>query len=67
MKVGTDHFINFKYHKDNRVNSGTDTFKISKIEFLENCEYSFGYDNNLQTYALTVHNYSDKPVIFRWR
>ena len=67
LKVGTDHFINFKYHKDNRGDAGTDTFQISKIEFLEDCEYSFGYDNNLQTYALTVHNYSDKPVIFGWR
>ena len=67
LKVGTDHFINFKYHKDNSNDGGTDTFQISKIEFLENCEYSFGYDDDLQTYALTVHNYSDKPVIFRWR
>ena len=67
LKVGTDHFINFKYHKDATTNTGTDTFQISKIEFLEDCEYSFGYDNDLQTYALTVHNYSDKPVTFGWR
>lgn len=67
LKVGTDHFINFKYRKDSSGNTGTDTFQISKIEFLEDCEYSFGYDDDLQTYALTVHNYSNNPVIFEWR
>lgn len=66
LDVGTNHFINFKYHKDGSVNNGTDTFKISKIEFLENCEYLFGYDDTLQTYSLSVRNDSNIDVVFYW-
>ena len=65
LAVDTDHFINFKYHKDGSVNNGTDTFKISKIEFLENCEYSFGYDDRQQMYGLTVTNYGSATVNFK--
>ena len=65
LEVDTDHFINFKYHKDSSTDTGTDTFKISKIEFLETCEYSFDYDDRQQTYGLTVHNYGSTAVNFK--
>ena len=65
LKVNTDHFINFKYHKDNSNDGGTDTFQISKIEFLEDCEYSFDYDNDLQMYGLSVYNTTTAPVNFK--
>ena len=67
LKVGTDHFINFKYHKDATTNTGTDTFQISKIEFLEDCEYKFDYDDTRQMYGLTVINYGSGAVNFKWR
>ena len=66
LTPGTDHIINFKYHKDSSGDTGTDTFKISKIEFLENCEYSFAYDNIKQTYGLTVQNTGSTAVTFNW-
>ena len=65
LDVDTDHFINFKYHKDSDGNTGTDTFQISKIEFLEDCEYSFGYDDDLQTYGLFVYNSGTAAVNFK--
>lgn len=65
LEVGTDHVINFKYHKDSGGDTGTDTFKISKIEFLEEYEYSFGYDDMQQTYGLTITNYSSWAVTFK--
>lgn len=67
LTVNTDHVINFKYHKDGSGNAGTDTFQISKIEFLENCEYKFDYDDNQQMYGLTVTNYGSTAVNFKWR
>ena len=66
LTPGTNHVINFKYHKDSSANNGTDTFKISKIEFLENCEYSFAYDSVKQTYGLTVQNFGSTAVTFNW-
>lgn len=66
LDVGTNHFINFKYHKDGSVNNGTDTFKISKIEFLEDCEYAFAYDNIKNTYGLTIRNNGKEMVEFDW-
>ena len=66
LTVGTDHFINFKYHKDGSVDNGTDTFKISKIEFLEDCEYAFAYDSVKNTYGLTVRNNGKEMVEFDW-
>ena len=65
MAVDTDHFINFKYHKDGDANNGTDTFQISKIEFLEDCEYSFGYDDDIQAYGLSVYNSGTAAVNFK--
>lgn len=67
LTVGTNHFINFKYHKDGSGDTGSDTFKISKIEFLEDCEYAFAYDNIKNTYGLTVRNDSKEMVEFDWR
>ena len=66
LDVGTNHFINFKYHKDGSGDTGSDTFKISKIEFLEDCEYSFAYDNIKNTYGLTVRNNGKEMVEFDW-
>ena len=66
LEVGTDHLINFKYHKDGSVNNGTDTFKISKIECLEDCEYAFAYDSIKNTYGLTVRNNGKEMVEFDW-
>ena len=66
LTPGTNHIINFKYHKDSSANNGTDTFKISKIEFLENCEYTFAYDSIKQTYGLTVQNFGSTAVTFNW-
>ena len=66
LTPGTEHFINFKYHKDSSGDTGTDTFKISKIEFLENCEYTFAYDSIKQTYGLTVQNFGSTAVTFNW-
>lgn len=66
LDVGTNHFINFKYHKDGSADNGTDTFKISKIEFLEDCEYAFAYDNIKNTYGLTVRNNGKEMVEFDW-
>lgn len=66
LTPGTNHVINFKYHKDSSGDTGTDTFKISKIEFLENCEYSFAYDSIKQTYGLTVQNFGSTEVTFNW-
>ena len=66
LDVGTNHFINFKYHKDGSGDTGSDTFKISKIEFLEDCEYAFAYDNIKNTYGLTVRNNSKAMVEFSW-
>ena len=67
LEVDTDHFINFKYHKDGSSDGGTDTFKISKIEFLEDCEYEFSYDDTQHMYGLTVTNYGSAAVNFKWR
>lgn len=66
LTPGTNHIINFKYHKDSSADNGTDTFKISKIEFLENCEYTFAYDSIKQTYGLTVQNFGSTAVTFNW-
>ena len=66
LEVDTDHVINFKYHKDGSGDTGTDTFQISKIEFLEDCEYSFGYDDDIQAYGLSVYNSDTVAVNFKW-
>ena len=65
LAVDTDHVINFKYHKDGGGDTGTDTFQISKIEFLEDCEYSFGYDDDLQAYGLSIYNSGTAAVNFK--
>ena len=66
LTVGTNHFINFKYHKDSSVDRNTDTFKISKIEFVEDCEYAFAYSSIKNTYGLTVRNNGKAMVEFSW-
>lgn len=56
------HSICVKYIKDGSGNTGTDTFKITKIEFMEDVEYDFHYDAAEGYYTLTVKNNSSKDV-----
>ena len=56
------HSICVKYIKDSGVNTGTDTFKITKIEFVEDVDYYFHYDAAEGYYTLTVQNNSSKDV-----
>ena len=56
------HSICVKYIKDGSGDTGTDTFKITKIEFVEDVEYDFHYDAAKGYYTLTVKNNSSKLV-----
>lgn len=62
LDPGTLHSICVKYIKDSSGNTGTDTFKITKIEFVEDVEYDFHYDAAAGYYTLTVKNNSSKDV-----
>ena len=56
------HSICVKYIKDGSGDTGTDTFKITKIEFVEDVDYYFHYDAAEGYYTLTVQNNSSKDV-----
>lgn len=56
------HSICVKYIKDSSGDTGTDTFKITKIEFVEDVDYDFHYDAAAGYYTLTVKNNSSKDV-----
>ena len=60
------HSICVKYIKDSSGNTGTDTFKITKIEFVEDVDYDFHYDTANNYYTLTVNNYGSTDVSFEW-
>ena len=62
LDPGTLHSICVKYIKDTSYDEGTDTFKITKIEFVEDVEYNFHYDAAEGYYTLTVKNNSSKLV-----
>ena len=62
LDPGTTHSICVKYIKDGSGDTGTDTFKITKIEFLEDVEYDFHYDAAEGYYTLTVQNNSSKDA-----
>lgn len=62
LDPGIRHSICVKYIKDSSSNIGTDTFKITKIEFVEDVEYDFHYDAAASYYTLTVKNNSSKDV-----
>lgn len=60
------HSICVKYIKDYSGNTGTDTFKITKIEFMEDVDYNFHYDTTDNYYTLTVNNYGSTDASFEW-
>ena len=60
------HSICVKYIKDYSGNTGTDTFKITKIEFVEDVDYDFHYDTTDNYYTLTVNNYGSTDASFEW-
>ena len=60
------HSICVKYIKDSSGNTGTDTFKITKIEFVEDVDYDFYYDTAANYYTLTVNNYGSTDASFEW-
>ena len=62
LDPGTLHSICVKYIKDPSFDEGQDTFKITKIEFVEDVEYDFNYDAVAGYYTLTVKNNSSKDV-----
>ena len=62
LDPGTLHSICVKYIKDGSGDTGTDTFKITKIEFVEDVDYYFHYDAAEGYYTLTVQNNSSKDV-----
>lgn len=62
LEPGTLHSICVKYIKDGSYDEGQDTFKITKIEFLEDVDYYFHYDTAASYYTLTVKNNSSKDV-----
>lgn len=66
LDLNTLYCINVKYIKDYSGNTGTDTFKITKIEFVEDVDYDFHYDTTDNYYTLTVNNYSSTDVSFEW-
>ena len=66
LAMEDDHIINFKYHKDSSGNVGTDTFTISKIEFLDDVRYNLYYDTAENYYTLTVNNDNSAAVSFEW-
>lgn len=60
------HSICVKYIKDSSDDTGTDTFKITKIEFVEDLDYSFYYSTSDNLYVLTVNNYGSTDAQFEW-
>ena len=66
LAMEDDHIINFKYHKDSSGDVGTDTFTISKIEFLDGTSYNLHYDTAENYYTLTVNNDNSAAVSFEW-
>lgn len=66
LDLNTLYCINVKYIKDSSVNTGTDTFRITKIEFVEDVDYDFHYDATSSYYTLTVNNYGSTDVSFEW-
>lgn len=60
------HSICVKYIKDSSGDIGTDTFKITKIEFVEDVDYNFSYSTNNTRYILTVNNYGPTDAAFEW-
>ena len=66
LDPGTPHSICVKYIKDSSTNIGTDTFKITKIEFLEDVEYDFHYDTAENYYKLAVNNHGSADAHFEW-
>ena len=60
------HSICVKYIKDSSGDTGTDKFKITKIEFVEDVEYDFYYDTEENYYTLTVNNHGSADVYFEW-
>ena len=66
LSTTDDHIINFKYHKDFSGDVGTDTFTISKIEFLDGTSYNLHYDTAENYYTLTVNNDNSVDVSFEW-
>ena len=66
LDLNTLYCINVKYIKDYSGNNGTDTFRITKIEFVEDVDYDFHYDTANNYYTLTVNNYGSTDVSFEW-
>lgn len=66
LGLNTRYGINVKYIKDSSGDTGTDTFKITKIEFVEDVEYDFHYDTASSYYTLTVNNHGSADAHFEW-
>ena len=66
LDTTSQHSICVKYIKDSSGNTGTDTFKITKIEFVEDVDYDFHYDTANNYYTLTVNNYGSTDASFEW-
>lgn len=66
LDLNTLYCINVKYIKDFSGDTGTDTFKITKIEFVEDVDYDFHYDATSNYYTLTVNNYGSTDASFEW-
>lgn len=60
------HSICVKYIKDSSGDTGTDTFKITKIELVEDLDFSFYYSTSDNLYALNVNNYGSTDASFEW-
>lgn len=66
LDTTSQHSICVKYIKDSSGDTGTDTFKITKIEFVEDVDYDFHYDATSSYYTLIVNNYGSTDVSFEW-
>lgn len=66
LDTTSQHSICVKYIKDSSGDTGTDTFKITKIEFVEDVDYDFHYDATSSYYTLTVNNYGSTDAFFEW-
>lgn len=66
LDTTSQHSICVKYIKDSSGNTGTDTFKITKIEFVEDLDYDFHYSTTDNLYVLTVNNYGSTDAQFEW-
>lgn len=66
LDTTSQHSICVKYIKDSSGDTGTDTFKITKIEFMEDLDYDFHYDTANNYYTLTVNNYGSTDASFEW-